>query len=191
MMGNEFCLNAARVAGAYYFDKTKKTVVKIQVSGFAKALEINKKPGNIISARVPMQILKRNNQLEKGWLVELEGIKYFIGFNLKNFEKDMRGIIKAYKRNSPAMGVINVFKNENLYFIKPVVWVKLTNSLTHETACASGSVAVALVLKQIEKKKSYFSLIQPSGVSYKINLSKKYVTVSSRVKNMGIKQITA
>jgi diaminopimelate epimerase len=59
------------------------------------------------------------------------------------------------------------YKNNasNDYSIKPVVWVRGTNSTYFETACGSGTVALGLFLAKENKADINISIGQPSGES--------------------------
>lgn len=66
----------------------------------------------------------------------------------------------------PAAGVMFVKKQNGVISIDPVVWVRDIKTLFYETACASGTTAVAIVeaLKQ-KRNINSFPILQPSGVS--------------------------
>jgi diaminopimelate epimerase len=64
----------------------------------------------------------------------------------------------------PAAGVMFVSRKGGVLSIKPVVWVRDIRTLFHETACASGTTAVAIV-EALKQKRNLNSLpiLQPSG----------------------------
>lgn len=55
------------------------------------------------------------------------------------------------------------YKEESRYKIKPVVWVRGTDSTYLETGCGSGSLAVALWLEKEKNVPATCQIIQPSG----------------------------
>lgn len=79
----------------------------------------------------------------------------------------------------PASGVIFTTRNKACLSIKPVVWVKGIKTLFYETACASGTTAVAIVeALKLKRNLNSFPILQPSGISLlaTVRLSRNQVT---------------
>lgn len=70
----------------------------------------------------------------------------------------------------PAAGVMFVKKQNGVISINPVVWVRDIKTLFYETACASGTTAVALAeaIRSKRKSRAMFSVLQPSGKLLKV-----------------------
>lgn len=197
MMGGEFCGNATRsLAYMLVRKKTKGIEIKnniasffLTVSGVKKPLKVEvscDKKNNPISAKIEMPIynnpeaIYKKNDLN---IVLLEGISHIIvdekdkKFNEKSYKKDFLKIKKESElKNKEAISVI--WKKENQdrsILIKPVIWVKETNSYYYETSCASGTIATALLLaKNNNQEKQKNKIYQPS---------KKYISTEVQKKN--------
>ena len=108
----------------------------------------------------------------------LEGITQVISYRpLKTNSKEeikLQGfkILKKLKltQSVPAAGVMFVKKQNGVISINPVVWVRDIQTLFYETACASGTTAIALAksLKTGNKSRAVFSILQPSGELLKV-----------------------
>ena len=107
------------------------------------------------------------------FIVALEGITQVISYQpLKTRSREeikLQGfkILTKLKltQSVPAAGVMFVKKQNGIISIDPVVWVRDIQTLFYETACASGTTAVALAeaVKTKNKFESVFSILQPSG----------------------------
>lgn len=66
----------------------------------------------------------------------------------------------------PAAGVMFAEKKNGVISINPVVWVRDIKTLFYETACASGTTAVAII-EALERKRNirFLPILQPSGTS--------------------------
>ncbi|MBI2309433.1 hypothetical protein HYU89_00860 [Candidatus Collierbacteria bacterium] len=106
------------------------------------------------------------------FIVALEGITQVITYrpiiSSSREEIKLQGL-KILKKlgltlSVPAAGVIFVSRDSNILRIDPVVWVRDIKTLFYETACASGTTAVALTefFKQ-SKNTLEIPILQPSG----------------------------
>ena len=73
-----------------------------------------------------------------------------------NLDKDEAAGVIWYRPEASGLGV---------YSITPIVRVKATDSSVMETACGSGSLALALLLAPDAREKTPFTVRQPSGAS--------------------------
>ena len=106
------------------------------------------------------------------FIVALEGITQVITYQpLKTDSKEeikLQGFKILNKlrltRSVPAAGIMFAKKQKGVISIKPVVWVRDIATLFYETACASGTTAVAIV-EALKQKRNINSLpiLQPSG----------------------------
>lgn len=185
MMGGEFCGNALRSLGAFLFleKRSNKQSEKflVESSGLNKPIEIviefRKKLSSGTTIPMPKlpEVLELSlnflNKKVPATLVKMEGISHFIisdkFFNKKiDFSKIFFQIYKQGLTDADACGLIFYKQiSSSNYSIKPIVFVKETNTIVYETSCASGSVAMA-----IAKQAKTISLKQPSGYFLAVNL---------------------
>lgn len=69
-----------------------------------------------------------------------------------------------------AVGIILLEKNRENIKIYPIIWVKTIDTLFYETACGSGSLAVAIYKNSVQNITN-FEIIQPSGYSINVSLN--------------------
>jgi len=120
--------------------------------------------------------------------IKMEGITHIVVkaektkkiFNAKKYDKEIfkqmaLNIINKYNiETSNAIGVMFLEKINKKIKLHPTVWVKTIDTLFYETACASGTAAVA-ILKTIDKNSSQkLEVIQPSS---------KIITANTILKN--------
>lgn len=195
MMGGEFCGNALRSTGYYYAVKNGiqgNTVVSTEISGSEKPLGVLVDTDhNTAKAEVPLPLsidsITANGREVRA--VVFEGIIHFIvdipekegvpdmtakeGLHGMPVSDGLPGIDEAFIQaavdyavrsfGAEAAGVI--FLDRTSMFIRPVVYVHGTGSLVHESSCASGSTAAALVLASDLPDGEYaFDIRQPGGI---------------------------
>lgn len=168
MMGGEFCGNAARAA-AFLWARNHKNVkqAEFEVSGFEGVLSARLTPRTAL-LELPGYFFKAIQQTPDGTVVDLMGIRHVV-----SVQKPMPPpeLIKRYGKDCEAMGIITVSHSKKDISLKPTVWVRQTNTCIKETGCASGSIAVALALRNDRfPKRRLFRLKQPSGKTYEVRL---------------------
>ena len=139
MMGNELCINST-LALVSYLGKEGELLVS-GVNGKIKY----KNSANKTSILLPLKLIQNDN------IVLFEGIGFICEESKKPTNKERLSAL-AKKYNLPAFGLIIYNGNEST----PLVYVRETNSLTAETACGSGSIALNIVT-------GFKNIIQPSG----------------------------
>jgi len=155
MAGGEFCGNALRSL-AYLKLSNLPTKTFFSVSGTNKALEAGIENKGNVFAYLPVSFKVTDIKRIDGddAYIEMEGIDFVVSplkeFRakdmLENKAKSLLANIMAISR-SPASGVIFVAKKgSSAYTINPFIYVKEIDTFINETACASGSSAVALAL---------------------------------------------
>lgn len=173
MAGGEFCGNATRCA-AYYYLEGKPGNIKISVSENL-TLKSGIDEQNKVWSQMP--IYNGNDVisvLDEGiTIVRMKGIKYIVidekvsidylkdKENLKAFS--MNFIKKSKIMDSKAIGVIYKEKIDNKLKIHPVIWVKAIDTLFYETACGSGTTAVAILEAITSNSSQKIDIIQPSN----------------------------
>lgn len=185
MAGGEFCGNATRSA-AYYYLKGKSGEIDIKVANdmiMKAGISEDKKAWSQIPLYEGKNFI---NEIDDGiYEIIMCGIKYIILekkvseiflLDKKNIKSHAMNILKKYriKETEEAIGVIFLEEKEEKTKIHPVVWVKSINTLFYETACGSGTTAVA-ILKAIKNNQTQnLEIIQPSTqiINAKIILNK-------------------
>lgn len=172
MMGGEFCGNATRALAFMLVQRnTSGITVKdntaqfyLTVSGVSKPLlaEVKcDKDGFPLEAKVEMPIYQELSSVESkvinsdgsAYIVRLEGITHIIvdedtfPFDQNNYQNQLASLRDMFNlQKDSAVGVMwrkNDKPTDNIS-MKPVVWVRDTNSYYYETSCGSGTLALAL-----------------------------------------------
>ncbi|MEI6728611.1 MAG: hypothetical protein WCK98_03125 [bacterium] len=182
MAGEEFCGNAAR-ALAFLILKGKEGNLNLRVSGSSKVLEARVLENGQVSCQMPIyktfSCIKEIG--ENLYLVKLRGIKFLITklskasnpVELKSLAKSMlarNNLLTTCK----ASGVIftNTLSGSEIS-IQPIVWVRKIQTLFLETACASGSSCIAMLLaKENGAKEVEITVEQPSKKILKVTVCK-------------------
>ncbi len=207
MAGGEFCINATRCAIWEYLNK-KEGNIKIQVSGCKEIVEggisrqrnvyakikINKRINDIMSIKgklnyikldgICLAVIDENNSKE--YIKELK-------INEEKTKNKLKKIMKKFDNGENAVGIILLEANQESIKIYPIIWVKTIDTLFYETACGSGSLAVAIYKNSILGI-TCFEITQPSGYSINVTLNMcsdyiKEAVVSGKIieENGGIK----
>jgi len=183
MAGGEFCGNALRCA-AWYFLNGKKGTIDISVSGVEGLLKAGISENGEVWTTMPFDhSLKNITSNQKGYnLVKLDGIIHLVIEPSQSGEfltkakatNDFQGELKTIAKklmadndllNEPACGVIFTENIGDAIKIHPCVRVKSVNSMFYETACGSGTIAIALANTYLTGKSSNMKILQPSGKS--------------------------
>ncbi len=173
MAGGEFCGNATRclaalvgVSGNFF----------LETSGLQEAVLVK------VSKQTSTLLIPLDNFKLKNSLCILPGISHLLLKNGKPTKESARKLLKESDLlSSLAAGVIGYEKTTNdCYKIKPVVWVKKTKTFYEETACASGTAALAYMLFKKTCKRS-FSFLQPSGAMLTVKIAKTFLTISGPI----------
>ncbi len=165
MMGGEFCGNAARCAALHHFRKKNNHEIKFTISGFDFPVTAEVK-SSVVTLNLPGNFHISSKTIPEGSLVDFHGIRFIVTKQVLS-EMHRTSLIKSYQDSLEAVGVVEIQPNEYGCRIVPHVWVRSTNTLISETACASGSLAAALVLKE-QGLLGELVISQPSGYDYKV-----------------------
>lgn len=183
MMGGEFCGNASRCF-AWLLAKQGKgkseeddLILNIESSGTDRLLnsKIDKQGKIRIEMPIkkdwdnirPIEIMISENQKIPARIVSMDGITHVLVEDcpalLKNKNEAERIMENLDLLGMDACGVIYYSKIDNNHFsIKPFVWVKDTQTLIEETACSSGTIALAQAESKNQKIGLNLRVIQPS-----------------------------
>ena len=190
MAGGEFCANSVRCAIWEYL-KGRPGSIELKASGCKEKItgvitndrnvyfnmKINKKIKDLFEKDNDFNIVKLDGILFS--IIDEEKSKEYIK-ELKQDEQKtkikLKEIMKTFKTNEKAIGII-LLENENgKTKINPIIWVKEVDTLYYETACGSGSLATVLY-KNIAEGIEKMDVMQPSGfnINIELNIINEYV----------------
>jgi diaminopimelate epimerase len=178
MMGGEFCGNAARSA-AYLLVRQGHPAFSVHadeatgtlgVSGVDAPLEVRVDTAlGTAAVEMPLEGISDclHSHAEGCAVVHLDGISHvLLDAAVHPFPEDPVAACAAYREalglDGPAVGCVWYSAVEDDYAITPVVWVRETATTHVETACGSGTVALALLMAR-ERGASQLRARQPSG----------------------------
>jgi len=167
MGGSEFCGNAARCLAFHYFLETQKKKLTLKMSGFDAQMEAEITSLNEVVLTLPSSFISEILSVPEGYLVGMQGIRFLITeTKLRLDELDQLSFL--YGKGTPAFGVVQINKNDDITTISPWVKVFKTSTAMFESACGSGSIAAALALMQESTTQATFVLQQPSSSLYTV-----------------------
>ncbi len=175
MAGGEFCGNATRSLAALL---ERRGRYLLEVSGMTQpiAVRASKKNAEFI---MPLKMFSLRNNI-----CTLPGITHLLTPG-----KIFRGEARIILRNSgllqeKASGVIGYGKlNKNTYEIFPIVRVRDIDTLFAETACASGTAAIAYFLSR-SKGAISLKVKQPSGAIFSTEIRKGNLVISGPIQGI-------
>ncbi len=174
MAGGEFCGNATRCA-AFHYLKGALGEIEIEIAGVRRLIKAGIDETQNAWSQIPIYSERDVvTQLKQGiYKVKMEGIthvvveaelaKEYLGIP-ENLKKNALDLIKDFDIDeTEALGILFLEEINQEIKIHPIVWVKSIDTVFYESACGSGSVAVA-ILESIRKKTSQsLKIMQPSG----------------------------
>ncbi len=166
MMGGEFCGNAGRCL-AYELSARNIKRTDFSVSGYKGKIHGSSQKGQI-GINLPGDFVISVSRHALGHEIHLQGISFLVTFK-NNLGVNPEIFLKHFSSGRLAVGLVRLVKKKSGYTIFPLIFVPSTNTLVEETACASGSIAAALVLNKLGKGQA-FNIIQPSGNHSKVIL---------------------
>lgn len=164
MMGNELCINST-LALAAYLGKSGELLA----SGVNSKVKYTNSIGKT-TITLPLKFKQKDN------IILFEGIGFICNKQGSKRPNKKELIELSAKYGLPAFGIILFQENQS----KPYIYVRDTNSLTSETACGSGSIALSILT-------GFTDIIQPSGgiISVKRNSSK--FQIEAKVEEVNLK----
>ena len=175
MMGGEFCGNATMSFAAYLahtagMENGASAVYPLEISGADKILSCDiRRNGSAYSASVAMPLPEKieNVSLPGGKAypaVFFPGIAHLIIPKDQMDEKTAESAIAEWcaALNADALGILLV--NEDLSAIKPIVYVRTTDSAVWERGCGSGTAAIGAYLAHQNQKNISIAVSQPGGI---------------------------
>lgn len=166
MMGGEFCGNAARCAGYVWGSRTEKTRVRLEVSGFSGLVEVETGPDQA-ALRLPGSFFVAITHAEHT-IVDLAGIRHVI-VEGKGDASAAGALVRRYCETHLAVGIMYLQRLGRELHLTPFVWVRGTDTLVPETACGSGTIAVACA-EYDSTRTTATRITQPTGETYTVRL---------------------
>ncbi len=165
MMGDEFCGNASRSAAYLWNRQTGARSFALEVPMTTELIACTVSDAET-GITLPGDFVQAVHDVPEGRKVDLPGIAHIIVMECPTPTRE-----EAERRLAPyleetAIGCIFVTKKEDGWHIEPYVWVKDTQTLIHESACGSGTIAVAVALDSDHK--TPVSVVQPSGERFTV-----------------------
>ena len=206
MMGGEFCGNACRaLAAVLHLQEGAPAAGSFSCSGMESPIfyEISRHESGMPLSRIEFPLSPdqfRITELENAMhLVDMPGISHLLlDERLHPQTMDLAWSASILRKrymleNREAAGVVwyaaDCRAGQEIFRITPVVWVKNTNSVHLESACGSGTLALALYMRQSprqaekEKSESLAAIRQPSGALFTagMNADAKNAVISGPV----------
>jgi len=183
MMGGEFCGNASRALAAVAVERgllnitenAGKFTVPLEASGIESVIscEVEQKSSNGYEVALSMPLHKSIHNIEveyrnkkyTGTVVDLSGISHAVFFTDdtslgEEFFETVKETIKDFDYD--AFGIM--FYDDKDEFMRPLVYVKDTDSLIWERSCGTGTVALGVVLSYISNGSIDKNVKQPGGL---------------------------
>ena len=172
MAGGEFCGNASRSFGLLVARKTGlkgKAALTVKVSGAPRPLEvhIDTDSGNAdIEVPGPLSVtsVELHNRIFPVYV--FDGISHVIAEDIEpdlNMAHELLNNVKQTVDSVAACGIL--FWDSKKKFMRPMVWVRKTETFISESSCGSGSAALAVWLARntgiIDQSAD---IIQPGGI---------------------------
>jgi len=194
MAGGEFCGNATRSA-AYLSLNGEPGELEMSVSGVSEKIRAGVTSSGDAYARVPVNLsLEQITVTDKGLIVPMEGITHYViqgnadSNDPEEKKQQAMSLLKAQGLSKgPAAGVI--WANNDV--IDPVVYVRDVDTCFNETACGSGTMALAIArISANQKIDGPMRVQQPSGGFIDVSVEVednivRYATISGPVENLG------
>lgn len=185
MMGNEFCGNATRSLVYLLWLKNQERRFIIESSGIDEPIT-SKAFKDYSEIYLPISGF-RVSKIEQFIIIKMPGITHLITETNLNKAQSLAILKRFDLLREKAVGVIVVKKNGTEITIKPFVWVTATQTFYEETACASGSLAVAFAYALGNNKR--FIILQPSGYKLLVKLSNQLISIGGPVVSVEKKQL--
>ncbi|MBQ3403901.1 MAG: hypothetical protein IJG63_00580 [Oscillospiraceae bacterium] len=170
MMGGEFCGNAAMATASYV--SHGRACIKLDVSGADRVVTCrvrNTPRATFGCVDMPLPVLIRDTECPVGKLTEVrfKGITHYIceHRNIENLEKaDIERSLLDIAAADSADAIGFVMYDPFREYIKPLVYVRPTESLVWERGCGSGSAAVGAYLSHRKNCPVNVCINQPGGI---------------------------
>lgn len=175
MMGGEFCGNAARSAAMYWRRVSGQSDFVLEVSGMSQPVPAHVGRGHA-SIEMPRWLI-RVDRHGRFPVVDMPGIRHMIIEGPPSRTMAAR-LCRQISRGVPAAGIMFVSRTVTGLLLTPFVWVRETKTLIRETACGTGTLAVAAVQKSANMN---CSVAQPSRSHLRVRVKNNVFELSGPV----------
>jgi len=166
MMGGEFCGNAAMCAAVIAACKSQDENVSIEISGADGIVHVRTERDSDTEWRCCVRMPLPTDICEKDGLyfVRMPGITHAVMFTDDYSGLDGERILRdiAKTEDADALGLIMYSRDSSV--IKPLVYVRGTDTMVWERGCGSGTAAIGAVEAYISCEKIRREISQPGGV---------------------------
>ena len=169
MMGGEFCGNAARSAAYLYARRSGLDHFSFMVSGFNQPVRASVTE-QAAAITLPGEFMLRKKSAGDHVVVDLQGICHIVVFGDRQNSTSTDLIRQYFQPDLAAIGIMYVKRDKQLT-LDPVVYVRDMKKLVAETACGSGSIAVALALRSDQSNFDRYVIQQPTGAVFTVEVT--------------------
>jgi diaminopimelate epimerase len=176
MEGGEFCGNALRAAGAIMALELDKETVLIETDLGTESFCVTYIDG-VSTVHVPRNILSLENTT-----CPLPGISHILHMGASDTIHTMSDFMTPALSDKKAVGLMEYTVNphDRSYVLTPTVWVRALNTTVTETACASGTIALAEYLYRGEGLVTA-TVMQPSGALFTTSITEEQISLSGPI----------
>jgi len=184
MMGGEFCGNGVRSLAYLAWKKNNlPEEFLLEASGVDGQIRVFAKDG-YSAMEILLSALSSKNEA----IVCVPGICHYITNEPINRDKAISMLEEKDLKKEDAAGVISVKEENGSLAIDPIVWVRDTETLYEETACASGALALAYQ-RYSRGDGDRFNITQPSGSVYEVVFDNQAAVLSGPILRVGEESI--
>ena len=204
LMGGEFCGNASMAAACYLaagdgLQPGEEKTIPLEVSGAEGILQCKaKNNGRSWKGTVPMPRILGTREFKSGDLtltaVRMEGIRHFILADQTLPDAAAKILVKALADTVPEPAVGLLQWNRSTGIMRPLVFVRGSDTLVWETGCGTGSAAVGVYEAMARNERERQTDVRQMGGT--ITASAKLrgdggaeVTITGRVRLSGEKRL--
>lgn len=176
MMGGELCVNALRTLGYLHHRRTGQRTFLVESSGSDRSFSLAVTPDDLVSLNFDMDF-QHISLSENLSLINLQGISHFVErfsdvdaitreYIVERHEFFRKQYIQ-YIQHPNAIGYIPYDQKDTIRIV-PYIYIEDTNTRIFETACGSGSIAVAVREHTLFKKTEVSFIRQPSSEIFQL-----------------------
>ena len=178
MMGGEFCGNASMAAAAYLARQDgacKETVIILEVSGAAGPVSCRVRPASdgswkgTVEMPPVLEMMPYRAGEYGAELVRLEGIAHLILQDIPLERAEAEAVLLSAAQDLPDPSVGLLQWNSRTKYMKPLVFVRKSDTLVWETGCGSGSTAVGAWLASLQKKAVFSTEVRQPGGTIRVD----------------------
>lgn len=182
MAGGEFCGNALRALGAAMYIGTNKTSYRVECSGTPQTITL-RSTRDRSSIQISTDAFFANAKT-----CSLPGISYILLEDFVDKAKAQQLLKDNNYLQLAGSGVVGYKKKNEGFVITPIVWVRDVETFFEETACGSGTMALAFQ-QFILNKKSILTIEQPSTAIFTTSIENNSIVLDGPIVSIEQKDI--